>query len=188
MHPDALARVLIEYRYWILVPLSVVEGPIVSFVTGTLSSLGYFNPYVAFWIFLVKDIIVDGAYYALGRFGSDRPFVTRLLTKAHVTSEERARVRVLWDRHGWRTACVGKLCWALSPAFLVMAGVVAVPAGVFFRYAIGVAVVQYSILMTLGYYFGRAIGPVSGAIRIIQFVIAGVTLVAIVYFRRRLRA
>ena len=187
MPADGLSQVLITYRYWILIPLSIVEGPIVAFVTGSLASLGYFNPYLAFGIFLVKDGVVDGAYYSLGRFAGDKPFVTRLLTKARVTQADRARMRVLWDRHGWRTMGIGKLAWGLSPAFLVSAGFVAVPVWLFFQYAIGAAVLQYAILLGVGYYFGHAIGTVSRTLRILQVVIAGAALAGIVYARRRLR-
>jgi membrane-associated protein len=188
MRFDSLAPVLIEYRYWILIPLSILEGPTVAFVAGTLAALGYFNLYVAYGIFIVKDIVVDGVYYYVGRFAGEKPFVARLLTKAHVTSTEIDQVRVQWHRHGWRTMSVGKLSWGLSPAFLAIAGMVDVPAAIFFRYAVGIALAQYGVLLVLGYYFGHAIGPVSQALRVIGYSVAGATLVAIVYVRRRLRA
>jgi membrane protein DedA with SNARE-associated domain len=160
----------------------------VAFVTGTLASLGYFNLYVAYGIFIVKDCVVDGVYYYVGRFAGAKPFVGRLLTRAHVTRAEIEHVRLLWHRHGWRTMCVAKLSWGLSPAFLAIAGIVNVPMAIFFRYAVGIALVQYSVLLVLGYYFGHAIGTVSHAIRVIGYLVAAAALVAIVYVRRRLRA
>ena len=77
---------------------------------------------------------------------------------------------------------------AAAIAFLAIAGIVAVPAGSFFRDAVGIALVQYGVLMVLGYYFGHAIGTVSQAVRVIGYIAAGAALVAIVYVRRRLRA
>jgi membrane protein DedA with SNARE-associated domain len=188
MRLDSLTPVLIEYRYWILIPLSLLEGPIAAFVAGTLASLGYFNPYVVYGIFIVKDFVVDGAYYYVGRFAGGTSTVARLLTKANVTSAEIDHVRLLWNRHGWRTMFIAKLSWGLSPAFLAIAGIVAVPITVFLRYAVGIALVQYGALLVLGYYFGNAIGAVSQAIRIIGYVVASAALAAIVYLRRRLRA
>jgi membrane protein DedA with SNARE-associated domain len=79
---------------------------------------------------------------------------------------------------------VGKLSFGLAPVFLVVAGIVAVPTGPFFRYAIGVAMVQYSVLLPLGLYCGQAIGADSRAVRLIQLVGVGAALVAIVYARR----
>ena len=187
MHIDSLAPVLIKWRYWILVPLSLLEGPTVALVTGTLSSRGYFNPFWAYWLFIAKDLVVDGAYYYVGRLSGQRPVVAWLLAKARVTNADIERVRGLWDRHGWRTMLVGKLSWGLSPAFLAAAGIVAVPIAAFFRYAAGVALVQYAVLLALGYYVGHATAAVSGAIRVTQFMVAAAVVAAIIYLRRRLR-
>jgi membrane protein DedA with SNARE-associated domain len=188
MHLESLTPALLAYRYWILIPASLLEGPTVALVTGGLASLGYFNPYVAYGIFILKDCVVDGMYYYVGRFAGKKASVARLLTRAHVTSTDIDHVQSLWHRHGWRTMCVAKLSWGLSPALLAIAGIVAVPVTTFFRYAAGIAVVQYGVLLLLGYYFGHAIGTVSQAIRVIGYVAAGAALGAIAYLRRRLRA
>jgi membrane protein DedA with SNARE-associated domain len=188
MHLESLTPALIHYRYWILVPLALVEGPVVAFVTGTLASRGYFNPYSAFWIFVAKDTVVDGAYYYLGRFAGEKPLVRRLLTRAHVTGEELQHVRFLWERAGWRTTFVGKLSFGLAPIFLVVAGIVAFPAALFFRYAVGVALVQYAVLLFLGFYCGHALGAASWAMRLMQYVGVGTALMVIIYARRHLRA
>jgi membrane protein DedA with SNARE-associated domain len=188
MHLAAMGPILLRYRYWIIIPLSMLEGPMVAVATGTLSSLGYFNPYLAYWLFVVKDVVVDGAYYYLGRVARDRPFCARLLAQMRVTGSEIERVRSLWETHGWRTMFVGKLAWGLSPLFLAGAGIVAVPVGRFFRYAAGVALLQYVVLLLLGYYFGAATATVSTALRVAQYGIAIFVLGGLVYLRGRLRA
>ena len=185
---ESLTPALIKYRYWILIPLAFIEGPTVAFVTGTLIPAGYFNLYLVYGIFIVKDFVVDGLCYYSGRFAGDTPFVKRLLTRAHVTGADIDLVRLLWSRHRWRTVCIAKLSWGLAPTLLAVAGIVAVPVAVFFRCAVGIALVQYGVLLGLGYYFGDAIGGVSRAIRVIGSMFAGAVLVAVVYARRRLRA
>jgi membrane protein DedA with SNARE-associated domain len=185
---ESLTPALVTYRYWILIPLSLVEGPTVALITGTLASLGYFNPYVVYGVFIVKDCVVDGAYYYVGRFARETSTVARWLTKARVTAAEIDHTRLQWDRHGWRTMFVGKLSFGLAPIFLAVAGIVALPAPTFFRYAVGVALVQYAVLLALGFYFGQVIGAGSHAIRLIEYVEVGAALIAIIYVRRRLRA
>ncbi|MBY0493887.1 MAG: hypothetical protein K2Y23_06700 [Cyanobacteria bacterium] len=168
--------------------MSLLEGPMVAFVAGTLASRGYFNPYVTYGIFIVKDCVVDGVFYYLGRYAGTTRFIATLLTKAQVTSAEIDRVGVLWHRHGWRTMFVGKLSWGLSPAILAIAGIVAVPVATFFRYAIGIAIVQYGVLVILGYYCGSAIRTVSQALNVLGYIVSATALVVIVYIARRLRA
>jgi membrane protein DedA with SNARE-associated domain len=188
MHLDSLAESLLRGRYWILVPLSLVEGPTVAFVTGVLASRGYFNPLWAYWIFVAKDMVVDGAYYYAGRYSSRRRFFTRLLERLHLSDDDVLRARQAWHLHGWRTMTVGKLSWGLSPAFLASAGIVSVPLPAFLRYAAGVALAQYAALIALGYYFGAATVLVSGAVRLTQIVAVCVAVAGIIYLRRRMRS
>jgi undecaprenyl-diphosphatase len=187
MGPESLASRLIAYRYWMLIPLSLLEGPTVAFITGTLAARGYFNPFVVYGIFISKDAVVDGLYYFLGRFGGDTPLVIKALRTVRVTSQDLQHVRTQWHRHGWRTMWVGKLAWGLSPAVLTAAGIVAFPFPRYLSYAVGVALAQYAALLALGYYFGQAIGTLSTTFRVIQYLLAAVVVGAIVYLRRRLR-
>ena len=93
--PTGAMELLINYRYWLLVPLSFIEGPVVSFIAGALSRLGYFNPYLAFVIFFLKDIIVDGVFYVVGRFGEKASLVRRLLAKIGIKEGHIDEVRIL---------------------------------------------------------------------------------------------
>jgi len=149
MSLDSLNLLLRTHGYRLLVPLSLIEGPGVAFAAGTLSSLGFFNPFIVYGLFVSKDLLVDSFFYGLGRLGRDQGVVTRLLTKARVTAGELARIRGLWNRHTWWTMCVAKLSWGLSPALLATAGIAAVPAATFVWYALGVAIAQYGLLLPL---------------------------------------
>jgi membrane protein DedA with SNARE-associated domain len=182
---EPLAALLREYRYWLLVPVSMLEGPGIAFLAGALSALGYFNPFVVFGVFLAKDLTVDGFFYALGRAGRRRPLVERLLARARVSGVEKTPIRDQWNRHTWRTMIIAKLSWGLSPALLAVAGIVSVPPKTFFRSVLGVAAVQYSVLVPLGYYFGQAIQTVSLTIRVVGYAMAGLVLVLIAFGYRR---
>ncbi len=160
----------------------------VAVATGALSFRGYFNPYFACSLFVVKDVVVDGGYYYLGRVAVDHRLGARLLIRMRVTAKEVERLRGFWDSRGWRTMFVGKLAWGLSPIFLAAAGIVAVPFRRFLRYAAGVAITQYIVLFLLGYYFGAVTTGVSTAIGIVQYGFALIVLGGLLYARWRLRA
>ena len=59
MSPEHLTQLILDYRYWILIPISVIEGPVVAFVAGTLAALGYFNIWVLVLFFFARDMIMD---------------------------------------------------------------------------------------------------------------------------------
>ena len=187
MAAASVTALLITYRYWILVPLSFLEGPGIAFLVGTLASRGYFNPYLAFCLLVMKDGIVDGFFYLVGRLGRDGGLVHRLLSKARVTASEIAHIKRLWDHHAWQTMAISKLSWGLSPALLAVAGIVDVDPRTFFSRALALACVQYAILLWLGVYFGHAIGAASWALRLLGYTIAGFVIVVLVFGRRRVR-
>ena len=188
MQGESIVPLVVAGRYWILVPLALLEGPTVAFVTGVLASRGYVNLWVAYGLFIAKDLVVDGAFYLCGRFFAQGRLVATMLRRANVTAEEMEHVHSLWNRRGWRTMAIGKLSWGLTPAFLAAAGMVAVPPARFFRYAAGVALVQYAALLLLGYSLGREPSGMSTAIRLTQYLAAGAVVIGLFYLRRRMRS
>ena len=182
MSLDSITTLIIEYRYWILIPLSFIEGPIVAFITGTLAWLGYFNPYIAFAIFIVRDIVVDAFLYFLGRFGEGTRLARRLQRKLGVTNEHFDDVRTMWERHGFKTMFFSKLSYGVSAALLRAAGMVKMNYYTYFRYAILVALAQYGVLFLLGYYFGNTLGTVSDILHALQYIVAAIFIVAIGYY------
>jgi membrane protein DedA with SNARE-associated domain len=178
MTAAAITHLIIEYRYWILIPLAIIEGPIVAFIAGTLASIGYFNIYVLAIVFFVRDMGMDAIYYYSGYFGGQTAFVKRMLGKMNVQESHLSELRLLWDEHPARTMFIGKLSYGIAQAFIVAAGVVKMNIREFFTYGALVAVAQFGTLLLVGYFFGNAFGgSLEGIIGNLQYVIAGATLV-----------
>ncbi len=193
MQPDHLTQLIIDYRYWIVIPLSFLEGPVIAFAVGTLSALGYFNPFVAVWVFFAKDMIMDGAFYLLGRFATRSRFVQQTLHKGGIITESTDEFKKQWEGHAFRTMFMAKLPHGFSSVFLAMSGVFKAPWGRFFAYAAIIAVLQYVLLFVLGYYFGGLLGVSSSTITKIQYIVTAVFTVAMLYLagawyiRRRIK-
>lgn len=178
-----IPHLLIEYRYWILIPLSLIEGPIVAFISGTLASLGYFNIFVLILFFFARDMIMDAFYYYLGYFGSRTSLANYILRKLHIKEDNMDSLRSLWEEHPARTMFIGKLSYGVSQFFVIAAGIVKMNIRRFFAYGAMVAVAQYVVLVLLGYFFGNAFGGNATAIvENIQYVIAGATLILSGYY------
>lgn len=189
MSPDHLTQLIIAYRYWIIIPLTFLEGPIVAFVAGSLAALGYFNPYFLFVIFFVRDVSVDLFCYLLGRFAWHRAFVRRFLAKAGVTEEEIRDIRPLWLKNPGKTMFFSKLSYGVAAGLIMVAGVVEMPLSKFIAWGAAIAVMHYGVLLVLGYYFGGAFGSVSKILQNISYVIGGIFLVMTAYyfFKRYMR-
>jgi membrane protein DedA with SNARE-associated domain len=183
MDSNHVVTLIIEYRYWILVPLAMIEGPIVAFFAGTLASLGYFNIYVLAIFFFARDVIMDGGYYALGHFGGKTRLAKWLLKKVGVTPEHLEQVRLLWEHNAGKTMFFGKLSYGIASSFIVVAGMVRMPLKKFFAWGAIVAILQYGVLLMLGYYFGNTLGgTIETVLTNIQYLIAGASLFIVAYF------
>ncbi len=179
----SLSRLIVDHRYWILLPLSFAEGPITAFVAGTLASAGYFNIFALAALFLVRDIAVDLACYVLGYVGGQAVWVRRLLACLGVADEALRQVRALWHAHPGKTMFLSKLSYGVAGGFIVAAGLVRVPLPVFLEYASAVAVLHYGVLLSAGYFFGETSG--GSLLAILQNVpraIAGLSALAIAYY------
>src|SRR3989338_8364582 len=122
MSPDIITEVILQYSYWILIPLTFIEGPVVAFVAGTLAAVGYFNIYFLAILFFVRDVWLDGVYYAIGHFGARTHFVQRMLKRIGVTPDHLEQVRVIWEKRPFWTMFIGKLSYGIASAFIVVAG------------------------------------------------------------------
>ncbi len=180
---ESVTALVLTYRYWILIPLSVIEGPIVAFVAGTLAAAGVLDLYVLAVLFFVTDMGKDAFYYALGHFGTRTALAGRLLSQVGVTEDHFDEVRRVWERHPLRTMFFGKLAYGVATGFIVLAGAIRMRLTTFFASGAIVAIFQYWLLLALGYFFGSALGgSIENIFKNIQYALAGITIVTIVYY------
>lgn len=177
------AQLIIEYRYLILIPLALIEGPIVAFIAGTLASVGYFDVWVLGAFFFVRDVGMDALYYALGHFGGRTKFAHWALRKVKVTEDHLESVRQLWEKRPFWTMFIGKLSYGIGSTFTTVAGIVHMSFGTFVKYGSIVAILQYWSLLALGYFLGESFGgSISTILQNLQYVIGGIGIVITLYY------
>jgi len=183
MSVDFITQVVLHYRYWILIPLSLIEGPVVAFVAGTLAAVGYFNIWFLAVLFFVRDVGLDGCYYAAGHFGGRTRFAEKMLTKIGITDDHLGHVRELWAKRPFMTMLIGKLSYGIASAFIVVAGMVKMPLAPFFGWGSVVAVLQYGALLVAGFFLGASLGgSIVHVINNIQYVLAFAAVALTLYY------
>jgi len=179
---DLIIELVLQYRYWILLPLAVFEGPIITFVAGTLIALGYLNIFIVYPILFLGDIIPDISYYFFGRYGEKKTLISRYAAKVGVTEEHFDTIRNIWYKHPSKTMLLSKFAYGLSTPLLISAGIVGMPLRRFLSYSVPITIVQSSVLLGLGYYFGNYFKFFSDTVQFFQIAIAGLVIVAITYY------
>jgi membrane protein DedA with SNARE-associated domain len=183
MSIQTISNLILEYRYWILIPLALIEGPIVAFIAGTLAAVGYFDLYVLLGLFFVRDVGLDGVYYMIGHYGGKTAFIKRMLSKIGVTGDDLEQVRTLWEKHPAKTMFIGKLSYGIAQIFIVAAGTVKMRLSIFFKYGSIVAIAQFWTLILLGYFFGVSFGgKISNVLQNLQYILLGLGIVIAGYY------
>jgi membrane-associated protein len=177
-----LTHLLIEYRYWILFPLACFEGPLVSIAVGFAVGAGYFNPFIAYGILVLGDLIPDTGYYFVGRWGHRASFIKKYASKVGITEERFAIIERLWKKHPGKTMWTSKLAYGLSTPFLISSGLVDMPLQKFIYYALPITLIQYALLMTLGYFFGNSYTRIAGAFSGLETIIAAIVIGGGLYY------
>ena len=183
MNLSDTGQLIIQYRYLIMVPLALIEGPVVAFIAGGLAAVGYFNIFGLAAFFFARDMGMDGIYYALGYYGGRTGFAQRMLRKIKVTESHLEGVRLLWEHHPLSTMFIGKLSYGIGSTFVAVAGMVKMRVTTFFKYGAIVAITQYWSLLALGYFLGNSFGgSIERILSNIQYVIGGIGIVITIYY------
>src|SRR6266498_108866 len=144
-----------HYKYFVLFPIVVVEGPIITIIGGFLASLGYLRLTIALPVVVAADLVGDSIYYAFGRWGGRR-FIDRWGHYFGATAERVEKLEGHFHRHQGKTLVIGKLSHAVVIVILLAAGVARVPYGKFVWYNFIGTLPKSLLFLLIGYYFGRS--------------------------------
>jgi len=178
---DSLIQPLITYKYLLLLPVSIVEGPIVSIIAGFLCSKGLLSLFVTYPVLIMGDLLGDTMYYSIGRWGG-RSFIHRWGRFIGVKEEKLLRTDNHFKNHGGKTLIFGKT-QALGGVILVAAGLGKMPYLRFIWLNLVTTIVKSFLLLITGYYFGHAyrlIDHYFGLYGVITLLL--ITFAAIIYF------
>lgn len=155
MTGDSIIALLSAHGLWLLMPLSIIEGPIVSILAGWLVGLGIMAMVPVFIILVLGDVIGDALFYAAGRgVRLDKlPFVGRYLRIP------RARIVPLvkaFRDQGVRILVIGKVTQGAGFLVLIAAGAARMNFALFLLVNTLVAMPKAALLMAVGYLVGEA--------------------------------
>lgn len=153
-----MLTLIISHAYLFLIPLAILEGPLLAVVCGVAAGLGYLNPFVAYGILVGGDLLPDIMYYSIGRFGAHLPWVRRIATKTRLIRETLLPLENLWREHLQLTLTSAKLAYGISAPFIVSAGLAKVPLIRFVSASLMVSAVYLGALGATGYVLSSIYG------------------------------
>ena len=173
-----IIRFFIKYKYQAIFPIAVAEGPIITIISGFLVSRGFLSLLPALLVVFSGDVISDSVFHFLGKWGR---IVMKYLSFVHVSEEKIERLENQFAYAPWKTMMVAKVSYGLGTVFMIATGACKMPVRDFFKYILSLDFIRSSILLAIGFYFGRAalhIGPTA----IKYYVATVIILLPTIYF------
>jgi len=172
-----LVRFFIQYKYAAIFPIAVVEGPIITIISGFLVSRHILSFLPAFLVVFFGDAISDTVFYIIGRNGRNLIHKLKFL---RISDERLAKMEAQYEKSPWKTMIVAKVSYGLGTVFMLASGVSRMPIKRFFQSAFVLNAARSLILLSIGYYFGRValrLGPEY----LERYTIAVIIIVPLIY-------
>jgi len=171
---------LTKYKYLILLPVAILEGPFASIIVGFLASSGIFNLFVVYLVLVSGDMIGDSFYYGLGRWGSK--YLTKHGSRLGITHEKLENAKKYFADYHHKALIISKLAYGVGVSGLVAAGALRINYKKFMKTCFFIAVVQSAFLLVIGFLFGHAYLQIEKYLNIYAKVMIVGVFVLIGYF------
>lgn len=175
----------IKYKYQAIFPVAVLEGPIITIISGFLVSRGRLALIPALFVVFFGDVFSDTIFYLSGKGGR---YIIKYLKFLHISEEKLKRLENQFASSPWKTMIVAKVSYGLGTVFMIASGASRMSWKKFLEYMMSLDFIRSSILLAIGFYFGKAaihIGPTY----LKYYITAVVILLPTAYYiyNRRLR-
>jgi membrane protein DedA with SNARE-associated domain len=171
-----MLKILIAYAYPAMIPIALVEGPLVAFAGGVGFALGRINPLVVYAIVMLGALVQDVAYYWLGRCAMASPRAHTVLCRLTLIRKSMDVLREAWGERMFATLVASKFTYGLYAPIIVTAGMARAPWWKFLGESLALSAVVLAGWLGAGIGAGHAYGALG---RTATWVSIGLAIVAI---------
>lgn len=149
-----LFGLLLKYKYLVLFPVLVVEGPIMTVLSGALATpeLHVFHIVPLFFFVVIADLCGDTLYYLIGFFAGEKA-LEKISKKKHV--DYRSKISEYFLKYGGRTLMIAKISHGLGWPVMIFAGSARMYYPRFITYAFFISLIKTAILLGIGYFYSE---------------------------------
>ena len=183
--PTDILILLEHYKYLVIFPVAVFEGPIIIIISGFLVYLGFLNPYVAYFILVVADVVGDYLHYALGKYGKNLSWFKRV---ARLFGYDENKSRFLenhFEKHNGKTLLIAKISHGVGGAIQIASGIANVDIFEFLRFSIIGTSIKTLTLLLIGYYVGGSYIKIDSYLDKVALVTISMVIFIILYLVAR---
>jgi membrane protein DedA with SNARE-associated domain len=161
---------------WVLAPMALLEGPIVTVIAAYLAQLGYMNLLAVYLICVAADLVGDAMLYGIGRYGASA-LPRQVTRRLGLTETWQAALTGHFASQGDMALLFGKWTHAAGMPFLIAAGMARMN---FLRF-IGVNLLgtlpKTLVFLVIGYFLGAGYQVIDHYVLISSQVMLGAAIV-----------
>ncbi len=160
MSQDAVLQMMQSHGLWLVGPMAVVEGPIVTVIAAYLAKLGYMDVFAVYVVCVVGDLIGDAMYYWIGRLGP--AFLPdRWLTWLGMTKARQMTMEGHFATKGGRTILLGKWAHSVGLPIMLAAGAARMNFTAYMLYNAVGTVPKTAVFTAIGWFVGSAYSAID---------------------------
>jgi membrane protein DedA with SNARE-associated domain len=148
--PVSLDASLIAHGSALILPLAVIEGPLVSVAAGLLSGQGYFDWLWSLCLLVCGDVLGDVLYYWIGRTG--KTGLVKLLRRLGVRSTVDPETQRHLKDNATKMLLIGKWTQSIGVVVLIGSGMLHVPLPKFVLVNFLASLPKSAVLFGIGYF------------------------------------
>ena len=157
---------LFFYRYTILYPLAIIEGPVLMLFCGILVRLGFFAFWPTYLLLMAGDLTGDIVWYAVGQHGA-RPLIEKYGRFLNINDQELENLEKLFQKNHMKILFISKITmgFGFALATLIAAGAAKVPFKKYIAANFAGQFVWTAVLLGVGFFFGNFFAMVNTGLR-----------------------
>lgn len=160
MTQDAVLALMQSHGLWLVGPMAVIEGPIVTVIAAYLAKLGYMTLLGVYLVCVMGDLIGDGLYYWIGRAG---PAILpeRWLARMGMTEARQLALEGHFAKSGPRTLLIGKWTHSAGLPVMLASGAARMPFGKYMWWNFLGTIPKTAVFTAIGWFVGSAYSAID---------------------------
>ncbi len=183
--PQGILAILSQYKYWLIFPIAIFEGPIIIIISGFLVSMGVLNGFVAYTILVIGDTIGDSMYYCIGKYWGRSILVKKIGWFLGYDQYSEKFLEDHFKRHKIKTFLIGKISHGLGSSVQIAGGIAGVSYLEFVLLSLLGTIPKTLFLFIIGFYLGSSYIKIDGYLDHIALLTTTFALLTLLYFGGR---
>lgn len=178
---DHILVVLEHYKYILIFPIMIIEGPIITVISGFLAYLGFLNVFITYPLLVVGDLIGDCLYYGIGTYSGHYSWMRKTRTYLGYDEKSEAFLKNHFETHPTKTLWIAKISHGFGIPVQITAGISKMNLFKYVSIELIGTMVKTLILFVVGFCLGSSYAKIDGYFDIVAFVSTSIIILLLLW-------